>query len=433
MEDNFYYNQKNNRPFRVVVAHPGRQHSFELATALEQKGVLYKYITTVYDKEKSLTSFVKKFLRGKDLKKANGRRCKSIDDSKVIQLCEGWGLLFLLIQRILKSQALANRFCRFYNSVFSKKVGQYLSREDIDAIIMFDSTAEEAFAILKKNRPDIFRIQDVSIATRHYMKHNFENDYGLHELKKEFPEFWDDRVMKGYKNEIEDSQFFLVASVMSKNSLKFCGVNEDLVSIIPYGVNHNQFSYKPSNRDHESSLRIIYVGQVTYRKGIHHLLNVVSRFNSSEVDVYLAGGYEEDGSLYTKYKDVNNIHFLGFVTRDELAKEYQEADVFCFPTIGEGYGLVVLEALSCGVPVISSDLAGGNDAIIEGKNGFVVKAGDDNELEDRIRWCINHRDELANMRSFSHSTALEYTWEKYHENVARVTINAIKNYQSKEE
>ena len=429
MDGNIYYNREKNRPYRVVVAHPGRQHSFELATALKKKGVLYKYITTVYDKEKSLTAIIKKFLRGKDLKKADGRRCTFLEDSEVIQLCEPLGLLFLLIQRVAKSQAQANKFCRFCNSVFSKRVGRYLLKEDIDAIIMFDSTAEEAFTILKNSRPDIIRIQDVSIATRHYMKHNFENDYGLPELKKEFPEFWDEKVMLGYKNEIDDSQYFLVASEMSRDSLIFCGVKEENISIIPYGVNHEQFSLKNCNNSVNAPLRIIYVGQVTYRKGIHHLLNVVSKFDSSEIDVYLAGGYEEEGSLYKRYKNVDNIHFLGFVTRDELAREYQNADVFCFPTIGEGYGLVVLEALSCGVPVISSDLAGGNDAIVDGKNGFVVKAGDDDELKEKIKWCISHRKELAEMRHFSHLSALEFTWERYHENVADAVVGAIEKYE----
>lgn len=425
MIESKYYNEVKGRPYRIIVAHPEKQHSFELAKALKDKGILYKYITTVYDGPNSLTSKIKKFLKGKDLKKANSRSCSCLGEDDVVQFYEPLGLSFLALQRLPFSQAFTYKWLRVINSLFSKRVGKYVSKLDFDAIIMFDMTAENCFKLLKTNRRDVVRIQDVSIATRHFMKSNFEKDWGIKELKKEFPEFWNSRIMKGYQAEIDDSDYFLVASNVSKKSLKFCGADISKAAVIPYGVNLSQFEFINLPLQKNTPLRIVYVGQVTYRKGIHHLLKVVSSFTKDTIEVFLAGEYEKKGKLFNMYKSYENIHFLGFITRDVLAGVYQKSDVFVFPTIGEGYGLVVLEALACGVPVITSDLAGGNDAIENGKNGFVFKAGNDNELRDKLEWCMNHREELYDMRKYAHQSAQKFTWENYYNRVAASVVKMI--------
>ena len=73
---------------KVIVAHAERQHSFFLATAMKQAGILDKYITTIYDRPQSLTNRVKRLLKGNTLKKANSRRCDALDDTDVVQINE---------------------------------------------------------------------------------------------------------------------------------------------------------------------------------------------------------------------------------------------------------------------------------------------------------------------------------------------------------
>ena len=71
---------------KVLLVHPGKQHSFETAKALKEAGVFYKYVTTVYDKDNSLTNKIKHLLKGKNLKKANTRKCPYLKDEEVIQM-----------------------------------------------------------------------------------------------------------------------------------------------------------------------------------------------------------------------------------------------------------------------------------------------------------------------------------------------------------
>lgn len=132
------------------------------------------------------------------------------------------------------------------------------------------------------------------------------------------------------------------------------------------------------------------------------------------IEVDLVGGYSKTDKLYTDYSSLPNVKFSGFVTRDQLAEKYCESDAFVFPTLGEGYGLVVLEAMSCGLPVISSDHAGGNDAVEENINGHVFPAGDDEALKQILLKLYKNRSVTLEMGKNARKTAEKLTWNRYY-------------------
>lgn len=415
---------------KIIVAHEGKQHSFRTAEALLQKGYLFKYITTIYDKPFSLTRIVKHILRGDAKKKCASHRTNAIPDDMVLQYCEWKGLLRLFLSKI---PSLYKHFSHYYDwlhDCFGKKVAEYAIKNNVDAVIMYDTNANECWKILKERAPQIKRIQDVSIANRLFMKENFIKDIkqtGDENIKEEQIELWDEDNCKRYLEEIKDSEYFLIASNVVKRSMMFSGVKENQMFLAPYGVDFNKFEFI-QKQPLKSPLKLVYVGQVNYRKGIHHLLKVMDRFDESQVELYLAGGYSKSTPIYQEYKSKKNVHFLGFVTRDVLASLYQKSDVFVFPTLGEGYGLVILEALSCGVPCIVSDLAGGDDAIIEGINGFKFKAGNDDELYSKIKWFLDNPQQLPLFSVNSRKSVEKQTWQSYYDCV----VKAVENILNKE-
>ena len=103
------------------------------------------------------------------------------------------------------------------------------------------------------------------------------------------------------------------------------------------------------------------------------------------------------------------------------------ADLFVFPTLGEGYGLVVLESLACGVPVLCSNLAGGDDAIQEGVNGYVFNPFDEDELFKKLQFCIDKIGIIREMSSTARKTALNYTWENYYKNIIMAFERILRN------
>lgn len=72
---------------KIIVAHPGKQHSFQTAIALKENGILFQYITTLYDKKFSLLYFLKFILRGKSLRKALSRKSAELEDNDVTLFC----------------------------------------------------------------------------------------------------------------------------------------------------------------------------------------------------------------------------------------------------------------------------------------------------------------------------------------------------------
>lgn len=415
---------------KILVAHPGLQHSLKTCEGLNLNGILFKFVTTVYDKPNFWINVTKKIMPNAVKRKIAKRKSKMLPDDKIALMHTLKGLILLFIYKLPIPKCLIDYFFRFVEDSFGKSVAQYAIKNNVDAVIMYDTTSNVCFKTLKDKAPHILRIQDVSIANRLFMKHNYMIDMqktNNDSLQHEQRHLWNEKNINRYKEEIELTQYFIVASNMSKRSLIFSNVDEKCIKVIPYGVDQNKFLYTPKVPKRDKLLQLIYVGQITYRKGIHHLLKVITeKFAPDAVELKLIGYYSKESSLYKRYKNYSNIHFIGFVDHEKLTKYYNESDVFVFPTLGEGYGLVVLEALSCGLPVICSDLAGGDDAIVNGYNGFVFKAGDDDDLYKKIKWFIDNTHIIPTLSKNSKESSLKYTWERYYDSIATYIHQIVK-------
>ncbi|MCD7784456.1 MAG: glycosyltransferase family 4 protein [Oscillospiraceae bacterium] len=411
---------------KIIVAHPSKQHSLHSAYSIKKSGNLLKYITTVYDRKGSLTSFIKHFSGARLRKKIETHKTDLLDDDEIIQFYEFDYIISLFLNRFPRFKVLREKHRQYVANKFGRKVASYAIKNDADAVIMYDSTAKSCFDILKKKKPSIRRILDVSIASRPYMKFNFEEDIkrtNNNSLKEEFPLLWNDSYMRDCTDEFELASDFIVPSNVVKDSLMFCNVDKNNIKVVPYGVDIDKFAYIESH-DATLPLKLIYVGQISYRKGIHHLLNVASKMNDC-IAVDLVGDYSKSNPLYIEGKTIPNVSFSGFVTRDKLAKKYQEADAFIFPTLGEGYGLVVLEAMACGLPILCSDLAGGNDAVIDGYNGYVFSGGNEAEMEECIMKLVSDKASIVTMGSNARKTAEGLTWDTYYDSYSETVLNMI--------
>ncbi len=412
---------------KILLAHPGKQHSFETATALKKNGMLYKYVTSVYIKDGSYTNKVQSILRGNNKKKALGRSCAALSADDVIQFNEGLFLVLLLISKIPNTMPLWRYLNDRFTDSFGKKVAEYAIRENVDAVICYDSNSMVLFDILKRKAPHIKRIMDVSTANRLFMKDEFDKYIkkgGESSIRKEQSFLWKKTKQNRFFREIRDTEYFLVPSQFVKESLLYSGIRREQIAVVPYGVDLEKFRYQKKKAFH-GNLKLVYVGQITYKKGIDYMLKVISQFPNDRVSITLAGAYNTSNHIYRKYKNCRNIKFLGFVTRDILAQVYHEADVFVFPTLGEGFGMVVLEAMGCGLPAIVSDHAGGNDVVAAGKNGFEFEAGNEKMLKDKIEWFLNNPDRLPEMSENAYHTAKNYTWDRYHEMVSKAIARMI--------
>ena len=406
---------------RVLLAHPGRQHSYRLATALKKAGLLEKYITTVYygKERRSLTRWAARFLRGDARSRGIRRVCQALDDSDVVTYFETLGLLTIVAYRIDPSGRLARLLERLTSWLFQRRVARYAIRHRVDAVIMYDCNARWCFEILARKAPEIIRILDHAHPVRNYLYEVYQQNLPASgEFVKTYtrePFLLDRRLAAKYGVEARTAEYHIVASSFSRDAVRFNGFADDRIILVPYGVDSQVFV--PSQHQ-KPELAVLFVGEINQRKGIAQTLEAAKRLRGKGVRFVLVGGGREfHPDLYAPYEEF--VTFMGRVSFDELVRSFGSADIFIFPSMGEGFGLVILEAMSAGLPVISSTNCVGGDVVVDYLNGFVIPAGDAEALAERIVWFSEHRSELEEMGLAARETALFYTWQRYEQDIVK--------------
>lgn len=405
---------------KIIVCHPAQQHSYRLAAALEQGKMLEAYITTVYYRPHSFTRLVTGLLKGKFKKKAEGRRSNEIDDDKVVQFCEVEGLLKLLALNV-------PFFSRFYHKLkydtadrFARKVAQYAIEHQVDAVVTYDDCSPLLFEILQKKAPHILRILDVSAANLLYMRQIYDRDITLtpafaKRLKAEMSRCWNPVILDRAKREIISSNKFLVPSKFVAASLAYSGVAEDQMLYCPYGVDVSQFfqkTYDDIEKLKHRPLRFIYVGGVKELKGISYLLEAFNHIPKEKAELTVVGACNLHDADIQPY--LGRVHFTGMVLHSEVPQLLQTADVFVFPSLGEGLSLSVLEAAAIGLPLIISENSGVTDIIRNNKEGIIIPIQSTETIVDAVTWFIEHPERIQDMGMAARKKALACTWNRYY-------------------
>lgn len=406
---------------KIIVAHPDKQHSFRLATALKEKGMLMKYITTVYDKPSSLTHKVIGLLSGRNKKKALSRSCPSLADDDVVQFCEWANLLVLLLSRIPLLRKYAGAIKKRTVDAFGIKVAKYAIQAGADVVVMYDGMALSGFKYLKQHSPKTIRVLDTSTVSHDFMIDTFDrmieklND---DTIKGEYPYLWASGAREKYNEEISIANYFLAPSEIVKESLLYQNkVRKEQIVKISYGVDVEKFKVSDLKKDNKPR-KLLFVGQATCRKGVNLLLKTLNEFDESKIELYVAGGFSKDSAWYAEYGHKKNVHFLGFVTRDVIADLYASVDAFVLPSYAEGLALVGLEAMASGLPIICSQYSGVNDLVEQGVNGLLVDVFEDGSLRNAMQTVIDADSEtLRNMGLAARKTAENYTWAHYNDKV----------------
>jgi glycosyltransferase involved in cell wall biosynthesis len=129
------------------------------------------------------------------------------------------------------------------------------------------------------------------------------------------------------------------------------------------------------------------------------------------------------GALSRKPLAVDPLN--GSIPQAELFQRYRAADLLIFPTLCDGFGMVIPEAFANGVPVITTDRAGAAELVRPGANGLIVPAGDAAALADALEWGLSHKAELAGMRSAALETARQRPWSAYRRELAGIVAQAF--------
>ncbi len=221
------------------------------------------------------------------------------------------------------------------------------------------------------------------------------------------------------------SRVIAVSDFTRRELRKYYNIPENRIRVIHNGVDTRKFQPAADKRKIKAELglnpddiAILSVGRLYARKGLFTLIeampSVVKRFKNAKFVISGKGQSDEMAKLNAHAEQLgvkDNIIFTGYYPDKKLPKLYQAADIFAFSTFYEHHPFAVLEALSTGLPVVTTTVGGIAETIQSGKNGLLVKPFSSKQFSEAILYLLEHPAEAAEMGAKARKTIVdEYDW-----------------------
>ena len=316
------------------------------------------------------------------------------------------------------------------------RIGNYMINPNnfIDWIMQmnFNLVAKANEIIAKEGNFDVIHAHDWLVA---YAAKTLKNSYGtpivatIHATEAGRNSGIHDETQR-YINDTEwmltyEASEVIVNSNYMKNELqRLFGLPFEKINVVPNGVNLNLYS--GIERDYEFRRQyaadnekiILFVGRLVYEKGIQHLIaampKILEKHHDSKLVIAGKGGMIDELKAQVNAMGISNkVYFTGYLNSKQVVKMYKCADVAVFPSTYEPFGIVALEGMLSGTPVVVSDVGGLNEIVQHGENGMKSYAGNPNSLADSIISLLY--DPALCMKVAKNAKAkvkAEYNWQK---------------------
>lgn len=302
-------------------------------------------------------------------------------------------------------------FLMMRNERFQEGIPQALISQ-CDAVIGFDTSSW--ILIQRAHKAGKKFILDASIA------HPLEKEKVYEQLRKDYPAWQQQLVPKSDQEidlemqEMNTANHIVAATSFTRNTYIAQGVPAEKISINPYGIHLDFFTSKwigGKQKRNSKTIVFAFLGILSARKGIPWLCKVWQPFhNRFPNTTLLLGGY---GLFPAGVEIPNGVEVAGFIEPTERTQWLQQADVFVFPSFFEGFAQVIIEAMSCGLPVITTTHTVGPEVIHNGVEGFVMQPGDDDALHNAMQYFVQHEDQMETMGRAAREKVLPFTWDAY--------------------
>ena len=182
--------------------------------------------------------------------------------------------------------------------------------------------------------------------------------------------------------ELANADTVICASSFTKSTLELYPGNSPNIEVIPYGaprpIGFNEVRVERSKR-----LRLLFVGGLSQRKGLSYLFDSVDALGDA-VELTVIGQFVSEPPKVLK-AHLRKCRYIGSLSHGDILRQMREHDLFVFPSLFEGFGLVLLEAMSQGLPCITTPHTAGPDIIDHGKDGFIVPIRNTAEIVACVR------------------------------------------------
>lgn len=385
---------------RLVVAHPDTQHSVHAARGLKRAGLLRFLATSLSLRRPPWVGPVLRTLApGAHARLAQHRGHADLDPSEL---------------RVFPSHFLAARLGERAWAASQARFGRWaggLGVREGCGVLAYDTNAVETFRILR--RAGLPCVLDQTIAHRRFSQRVGQRECDAH------PEWGDRWGAPAWRLALEEEEIALADLILCGS--EFCartmideGTPAGKVVVAEYGADTARFGPGPEG-PRDGPLRVLFVGTLSLRKGIHHLLAAAERLASLGVRVTAVGSPRVRPEALARHAAV--LETPGFRLHADMPALYRAHDVYAFPSLVEGSSLSVYEALASGLPVVTTPNAG--SIVRDGVEGFVVPPGDVDALAAALERLARDRDLRAAMGRAARARAEAYgDWRHYGERLA---------------
>ena len=368
---------------KVVISCSTKFWAFALAEQLEKHGVLHKFYTSYSTKKNPILS------------RFNSRLDTEIINPKRI-------ITFPVIAIGLKFFGFSN----FWNSIFDLWVSFKIRKLNADVFIGWSGMSLRSITVAKKQGLCVFL--ERGSAHISYQYEILSQEFRNFDIRFNDNPWIQAREIKEY----QACDFIMLPSSFAKKTFVKKGVDSSKLIINHYGT-----SVDFGQKNKSTKFTIVYLGMLMHRKGINYLLEAINQLdiNIENYNVWLIGKVtDEVKEVIQKYKR-DNWKVWGHIPQNHLPNILSQCSVGVVPSIEDGFGMVVPQLLSCGVPVIVTENTGASDIIVDGNNGYVIPVRSTAIIVNKIRDLYKNPKKLSEMTEYIQSNPIDLSWDAYGE------------------
>ena len=395
----------------VLISHPtGNQNVRNALSSLVERRMLAEFWTTIAWNPQSgwnrvLPASLRNQLARRAFSDAPSERVKCVPWRESIRL----GVRSSPFESFLCSGDRPFSVNGMYRA-FDARVARRLRQIDVDAVYAYEGGALQTFRQAKQQ--GITKLYDLPSGYWYWERDLLREEEARNpEMASVLPKLSDsEKNMREKDEEIALADFIVVASQHVLRTLAGV-VPEDRILVVPYGA--------PPVRDRPEAatgprrpLRVLFAGVLHQRKGIGYLLKAIDMLGS-DVELTLIGQrFAPNALVDTACK---RWRWLETIPHSQVLDVMMQSDVLVLPSISEAFGLVVTEALACGLPVIVTPNVGASDLVCDGRESFVVPVCSAEAIAERLSQLNLDRELLAAMSHNAQVAAARQPWDNYRE------------------
>lgn len=404
----------------VVVVHRSARDKYQVAQGLEEAGLLNCLVTDFYwPKQEWWANTVTRFAPRHMSSVLLNRQNDAIAHSKS-RLCAWSGIASVALNRLPKIPfSWRARSVRWSDHCLGRRAAKIAS-DTGSTLFSYSYYGYSAFSSASQSVPRIlFQLHPHPASVRAILKAELERyPECAKSLKKEWELALPERDYLRLVEEPAMAQRWIVASSFTRETLIAHGLNGRHIHVIPYGIDEAPHSSAPTNwrsSNPSGPLEVLFVGRLTQRKGIRYLLETLDRLNSRQIHLTVCGWVVDDLALLKQYGD--RVTLKASATNEEIERAYERADIFVLPSVAEGFGYVLLEAMASGLPIIGTTRTAAPDLIRDGQEGFIIMPSSVEALAESLDWAASHRATLREMGYAARERVRHFSWKRFRHSV----------------